>query len=240
MKWGSWFWLAMKYCCHGKSELLNDKLSLMTSSMKWAPWCALLPVQMFMHKLLRDMLRQYIMVFHWYQWKWETHFVLLQEMSLFSLASFCQNGAVFFIQGPVILYDFDLGKKKNGGEIRTVLSSRFVLKQVQELKSCVWLTIQFVRNHISMRGWTINWDMLLVLGSFRAVWGPKQLTLRSGFSFFFLGFLRIFGLGLVFSFSAFSWFLLILLSCSWIRRRSFFISSRWRSSCSANCRLSWQ
>ena len=31
------------------------------------------------------------MIFHWCQWKWQTHFSLLQEMSLLSLASFCQS-----------------------------------------------------------------------------------------------------------------------------------------------------
>ena len=34
------------------------------------------------------------MIFHWRQWKWQTHFTLLQEMSLLSLASFCQSRAV--------------------------------------------------------------------------------------------------------------------------------------------------
>ena len=33
------------------------------------------------------------MIFHWCQWKWQTHFALLQEMSLLSLASFCQSRA---------------------------------------------------------------------------------------------------------------------------------------------------
>ena len=31
------------------------------------------------------------MIFHWHQWKWQTHFALLQEMSHLSLASFCQK-----------------------------------------------------------------------------------------------------------------------------------------------------
>ena len=35
------------------------------------------------------------MIFHWRQCKWQTHFALLQEMSLLSLASFCQSRAVY-------------------------------------------------------------------------------------------------------------------------------------------------
>ena len=35
-----------------------------------------------------------IMIFHWRQWKWQTHFAFLQEISLLSLASFCQSRAV--------------------------------------------------------------------------------------------------------------------------------------------------
>ena len=34
------------------------------------------------------------MIFYWHQCKWQTHFALLQEMSLLSLASFCQSRAV--------------------------------------------------------------------------------------------------------------------------------------------------
>ena len=34
------------------------------------------------------------MIFHWRQWKWQTHFALLQEISLLSLVSFCQSRAV--------------------------------------------------------------------------------------------------------------------------------------------------
>ena len=34
------------------------------------------------------------MIFHWRQCKWQTHFALLREMSLLSLASFCQIRAV--------------------------------------------------------------------------------------------------------------------------------------------------
>ena len=42
----------------------------------------------------RDMLGiKDIMIFHWCQWKWQTHFALLQELSLLSLASFCHSRA---------------------------------------------------------------------------------------------------------------------------------------------------
>ena len=34
------------------------------------------------------------MIFHWCQWNWQPHFALLQEISLLSLASFCQSRAV--------------------------------------------------------------------------------------------------------------------------------------------------
>ena len=37
------------------------------------------------------------MLFHWHQWKWQTHFALLQEISLLSLASFCQSRAELVI-----------------------------------------------------------------------------------------------------------------------------------------------
>ena len=35
------------------------------------------------------------MIFHWRQCKWQTHFALLREMSLLSLASFCQIRAEY-------------------------------------------------------------------------------------------------------------------------------------------------
>ena len=35
-----------------------------------------------------------IMILHWRQWKWQTNFALLQEISCLSLASFCQSKAV--------------------------------------------------------------------------------------------------------------------------------------------------
>ena len=38
------------------------------------------------------LLRDVIMIFHWCQCKWQTHFALLREMSLLSLASFCKLG----------------------------------------------------------------------------------------------------------------------------------------------------
>ena len=45
--------------------------------------------------LLRDIYVRYdIMIFHWRQCKWQTHFALLREMSLLSLASFCQIRAI--------------------------------------------------------------------------------------------------------------------------------------------------
>ena len=34
-------------------------------------------------------------MFRWRRWKWRTRFTLLQEMSLLSLASFCQSGAEY-------------------------------------------------------------------------------------------------------------------------------------------------
>ena len=34
-----------------------------------------------------------MMIFHWRSWKWWTHFALFQEISLLSLASFCQSRA---------------------------------------------------------------------------------------------------------------------------------------------------
>ena len=34
------------------------------------------------------------MIFHWRQWKWKTHFALLQQMSLLLLASFGQSRAI--------------------------------------------------------------------------------------------------------------------------------------------------
>ena len=60
------------------------------------------------------------MIFHGRQWKWQTHFALLQEISLLSLASFCQSRAalssaidfcamhiifvaVFFISSPDVV-----------------------------------------------------------------------------------------------------------------------------------------
>ena len=45
--------------------------------------------------LLRDMLGKDIMIFHCRQCKWQTNFALLQEISLLSLASFCQSRADF-------------------------------------------------------------------------------------------------------------------------------------------------
>ena len=36
------------------------------------------------------------MIFHRCQWKWQTRFALLQEMSLLSLASFCQSKAALY------------------------------------------------------------------------------------------------------------------------------------------------
>ena len=38
------------------------------------------------------------MIFHWHQWKWQTHFALLQEMLLLSLVSFCQSRAVLTLR----------------------------------------------------------------------------------------------------------------------------------------------
>ena len=43
------------------------------------------------------------MLFHWRQWKWQTHFAVLQEISLLSLASFCQRRAVQYIASPLSL-----------------------------------------------------------------------------------------------------------------------------------------
>ena len=41
--------------------------------------------------------RQDIVIFHWRQWKWQTDYALLQQISLLSLASFCQIRAVYFV-----------------------------------------------------------------------------------------------------------------------------------------------
>ena len=50
------------------------------------------------------------MIFHWRQWKWQTHFALLQEMSLLSLASFCQSRAVWHIYPLQVLRTWHIQK----------------------------------------------------------------------------------------------------------------------------------
>ena len=45
--------------------------------------------------------RQDIMVYYWHQCKWQTHFPLLQQMSLLSLASFCQSRAEMLWCHPI-------------------------------------------------------------------------------------------------------------------------------------------
>ena len=46
--------------------------------------------------LLFRYVRYAIMIFHWRQCKWQTHFALLREISLLSLASFCQIRAEYW------------------------------------------------------------------------------------------------------------------------------------------------
>ena len=46
-----------------------------------------------------------IMIFHWRQCKWQTHFALLREMSLLSLASFCQIRAEMSLMEPNPIYE---------------------------------------------------------------------------------------------------------------------------------------
>ena len=71
-------------------------------------WCfRILPcVLFFQAKLYASTIQHstFILIFHRRQWKWQTHFALLQEMSLLSLASFCQSGAVCSFLSPNPLY----------------------------------------------------------------------------------------------------------------------------------------
>ena len=47
------------------------------------------------------------MIFHWRQWKWQTHSALLQEMSLLSLASFCQMPSSHLPRTPCDKFAYD-------------------------------------------------------------------------------------------------------------------------------------
>ena len=58
-------------------------------------------------------------IYHWHQWKWQTHFALLQEISLLSLASFCQSRAeyasnILLLDTPLMRWNMKNNPLKKG------------------------------------------------------------------------------------------------------------------------------